>query len=185
MCSASTTRAICLSRRESTTAERAVGVSIFRRQLTCACACMRSNNTTACTGQRSMQSAAACIRANPGMHSYMHLTCCVCSRIEICSDCSGRWSAVHAISIPQCIGKALWLHACYPPWVRSPMRRVQQWQNEHCRREASRSRDCFAATTKNMTQGRLIPSKFIQCLLISAWSCKTMVVNGPLAVMSS
>ena len=93
--------------------------------------------TFACTDHRSIKQHERQRCTAVHTHSYLHLTCCVCRSIQICSDCRrGRRSFQSAFCSMGDV-RALWLHPATSPGGRAYMPRMQLLRNERCSRKAA------------------------------------------------
>ena len=108
--------------------------------------------TAACTGQRSIHQRYIHSATHCNKHSYLHLTCCVCRRIQICSGCSccrrGR-SSFQSTFCSGSDGRGQWLHLATSPGGRAHIPHIQL-RNEGCSRKGSKARDFSAIDSTNI-----------------------------------
>ena len=106
--------------------------------------------THACTGQRSIDQHSNQPATRCNTHLYLHLTCCICRRIQICSGCSrGRSSFQPAYC---CLGdvRAQWLHVAGMPGGRAHMPCMPLLRNEHCTRKAAKPAISLSSTLQTL-----------------------------------
>ena len=115
-------------------------------------------------------------------HSSLHLTCCVCSRIQICSECSRGRSRFQPAYCSVGNGRPLWLHAVGMPDGRAHMPHMQLLRNECCSRKAAEPAISLPSTLQTLYEDQTNSCKHVYCFLKLQWSKETSVVNGPLAV---
>ena len=110
--------------------------------------------TAACTGQRSINKRYSHAATRCNMHSYLHLTCCVCRRIQICSGCSRGRSSFQPAFCSVDDGRALGLHAAGMPGGRAHMPCMQLLRNVCCTRKAARPEISLASTPQMLHGNR-------------------------------
>jgi len=116
------------------------------------CTCVYTNHTctAACTGQRSINQRYSHAGTCWDTHSYLHLTCCVCRRIQICSCCSRGRSSFQPASSSVSDDRAQWLHPAASPGGRAHMPRMQLLRNECCRRKAAKPAISLSSTLQTL-----------------------------------
>ena len=106
--------------------------------------------TAACTDQRSINQCERQRYAVVRLHSYLHLTCVVGRRIQICSCCSRGRSSFQPAFCSMDDGRALWLHASAMPCRRAHMPCMPQLRNGCCSRKAAKSAISLTSTLQTL-----------------------------------
>lgn len=110
----------------------------------------RGSYTAACTDQRSIKQHERQRCTAVHTHSYLHLTCCVCRRIQLCSGCRRGRRSFQPASCSVGNVRALWLHAASMPGGRAHMPCMQLLLNERCRRKGREGGDFAGIDTPNV-----------------------------------